>query len=131
MASSRRVDRTADAASACFAVAMSLAPPPGAVKAVRYRLGRALARPNSHEHRRYVGSRFRSTPTYEEGLLKKPPEPAHRRHAAELAGEPVERAPQHRLVAVHDRLAERQLDVLDRLDLAGIGAAQEITVDIV
>jgi hypothetical protein len=49
----------------------------------------------------------------------------HLRQRSKRGFEPLDAAPQHRLVAVDDGLAERALDVFDRLDLSGVGAAQE------
>jgi len=52
----------------------------------------------------------------------------HRRQRPERGSQPLQAAPQHRLVAVDHRLAQRLLDLLDRLDLRRVGAAQEDAV---
>jgi len=60
-----------------------------------------------------------------------PPEARHRDFAAETSTQTLDRAPQHRLVAADDRLAEHRLQLLDGFDLGGVGAAQEIAVSII
>src|SRR5580704_14984260 len=52
------------------------------------------------------------------------------RLVAELVLEPFEASPQHRLIAVDDRLAERLFDCGYSLDLRRVGAAQEYTVSL-
>src|ERR1700723_642440 len=52
------------------------------------------------------------------------------RLVAELVLEPFEAPPQHRLIAVDDRLAERLFDRGHSLDLRRVGAAQEYAVSL-
>src|SRR5262249_8585595 len=47
----------------------------------------------------------------------------HRWKGSKRRFESLEAAPKHRLIAVDDRLAECLLDIRDRLDLGGVGAA--------
>src|SRR5580658_3155151 len=49
---------------------------------------------------------------------------------AELVLEPFEAPPQHRLIAVDDRLAERLFDCGHSLDLRRVGAAQKYAVSL-
>src|SRR5712671_5839646 len=94
--------------------------------------GRLMRRTVAPGRRAVKAPAARRRPAMVAGLLRhQSPELLHRRDRAELSREPLERAPQHRLIAVDDRLAERELDVLDRLDLRRVGTAQEKAVGVV
>src|SRR5262245_40259186 len=61
---------------------------------------------------------------------QQPTKPWHRRQRSEHRLEPLEATPKHRLVAVDDRFAQRALDLVDSLDLGGVGATQKDAVGV-
>src|SRR5215510_15706196 len=61
-------------------------------------------------------------------VLHESAEHGYRSERRELALEAPHTAPEHRLIAVNHGLAERALDGFDRLNLRGVGAAQENAV---
>src|SRR5919108_320788 len=56
--------------------------------------------------------------------------PRHRGHRSKGRLESFDATPQHRLVAVDDRLPEGVLNLCNRLDLRGVGAAQEDAIGV-
>jgi len=60
----------------------------------------------------------------------KRPSPRHRWQWRKRRLEPFNAAPQHRLVAVDDRLAKLVLNLLDCLDLRGVGATEENAIGV-
>src|SRR6516225_3142393 len=111
------------------AINISLPPVP---KAARLRLSLALNGAGAGEKgalrlRRILVPKA-AWPVARRSQTHQPPEPRHCDFAAKPRSQPLDYAPQDRLVAADDRLAERRLQLLDGFDLGGVGAAQEIAV---
>ena len=85
--------------------------------------------PRSSESNFHV-SRSRCRPHYASRWRMSRPSSGIGGSGAKRRLEPLDAAPQHRLVAVDHRLAECALDIGDRLDLRGVGAAQENAVGV-